>query len=118
MIHEGLSLEYAGWQLAVVQAAAYVRQLSFLLLAALLLPGDALWALAAWVVGLAVAVTVVETAVREDAAVRDSAVARERVRACGSSVALRLLGTSALMVDATLLLAGALLLLTTRTTQC
>ena len=64
MIHEGLSLEYAGWQLAVVQAAAYVRQLSFLLLAALLLPGDALWALAAWVVGLAVSVTVVETCSR------------------------------------------------------
>jgi formate hydrogenlyase subunit 4 len=57
-----LALEYSGWQLAFVQAAAYVRQLSFLLLAALLLPGaGAVWALAAWAVALAVAVTLVET---------------------------------------------------------
>jgi formate hydrogenlyase subunit 4 len=62
MIHEGLALEYSGWQLAFVQAAAYVRQLSFLLLAALLLPGaGAVWALAVWAVALAVAVTLVET---------------------------------------------------------
>ena len=61
MIHEGLSLEFSGWQLAFVQAASYVRQLSFLLLAGLLLPGGTVWALAAWAVSIAVMVTVVET---------------------------------------------------------
>jgi len=61
MIHEGLVLEYSGWQLALMQMAAQVRQLSFLILAALLLPGGALWAVAAWVVVLAAAIGVVET---------------------------------------------------------
>lgn len=62
MIHEGLSLEYSGWHLALVQAAAYVRQLCFLLLAALVLPGATLVAHAGWVLALAVAITAVETA--------------------------------------------------------
>jgi formate hydrogenlyase subunit 4 len=61
MIHEGLSLEYSGWQLALVQHAAYVRQLCFLLLASLLLPGGNLLAHAAWVVAAGLLVTVVET---------------------------------------------------------
>jgi formate hydrogenlyase subunit 4 len=61
MIHEGLSLEFSGWQLAFVQAASYVRQLSFLLLAGLLLPGGTLWTLVAWAVALSALVTVVET---------------------------------------------------------
>jgi formate hydrogenlyase subunit 4 len=62
MIHEGLLLEYSGWQLALLQAAAYVKQLGFLLLAALLLPGDAWWAQAAWAVAVAGGITLVETA--------------------------------------------------------
>jgi formate hydrogenlyase subunit 4 len=61
MIHEGLLLEYSGWQLAALQLAAYVKQLGFLLLAALLLPGHAWWAVAGWVVVAAVAITIVET---------------------------------------------------------
>jgi formate hydrogenlyase subunit 4 len=39
MIHEGLVLEYAGWQLALLHAAAYIRQAAFVVLAALMLPG-------------------------------------------------------------------------------
>ena len=39
MIHEGLVLEYGGWQLALLQAAAYIRQAAFFVLAALMLPG-------------------------------------------------------------------------------
>ncbi len=62
MIHEGLSLEYSGWHLALMQFAAYVRQLDFLLLAALFLPGSGLFAIAGWVAALAVAITAVETA--------------------------------------------------------
>ncbi|TAM59387.1 formate hydrogenlyase [bacterium] len=63
MIHEGLLLEYAGWQLAMLQAAAYVRQLCFLLLAAILLPGGFNpWAAVVWIVVLAGSISVVETA--------------------------------------------------------
>jgi len=62
MIHEGLLLEYSGWQLALLQAAAYIKQLGFLLLAALLLPGGAWWAQAGWVVAIACGITLVETA--------------------------------------------------------
>ncbi len=61
MIHEGLSLEYSGWHLAFLQAAAQIRQLSFLLLGAMLLPGGNLWAILGYVVVLAVAISVVET---------------------------------------------------------
>jgi formate hydrogenlyase subunit 4 len=62
MIHEGLLLEYSGWQLALLQAAAYVKQLAFLLLAALLLPGTGWWAHAGWVVVIAGGITLIETA--------------------------------------------------------
>lgn len=61
MIHEGLVLEYSGWQLAMLQAAAQIRQLSFLLLAALLLPGGLWWAHVAWVAALGGAICLVET---------------------------------------------------------
>jgi formate hydrogenlyase subunit 4 len=61
MIDEGLVLEYSGWQLAMLQAAAQIRQLSFLLLASLLLPGSAWWAHVAWVALLACAISLVET---------------------------------------------------------
>ncbi len=62
MIHEGLLLEYAGWQLALLQLAAYVKQFGFLLLAAMLLPGESWWADAGWLVALACAITLVENA--------------------------------------------------------
>ena len=62
MIHEGLLLEYSGRHLAMLQAAAYVKQIAFFALAALLLPGDAWWAHAGWMCALAVAITLVETA--------------------------------------------------------
>ncbi len=39
MIHEGLVLEYSGWELALLQLAAYVRQAAFFVLAARMLPG-------------------------------------------------------------------------------
>ena len=62
MIHEGLVLEYSGWHLATAQLAAQVRQLCFLLLAALVLPGGAAWwTHLPWVVALAAAITVAET---------------------------------------------------------
>jgi len=62
MIHEGLVLEYSGWQLAMLQYAGYIRQLCFLVLAAMLLPGGAEgWRHLPWILGLMGAVTVVET---------------------------------------------------------
>jgi len=39
MIHEGLVLEFSGWQLALIQMAGCVRQAAFFLLAARMLPG-------------------------------------------------------------------------------
>ncbi len=59
MIHEGLVLEYSGWQLALLQAAAYVRQAAFFLVAALMLPGSSAAPLL-WVVALLVIIPVVE----------------------------------------------------------
>jgi formate hydrogenlyase subunit 4 len=61
MVHEGLVLEYSGWQLALIQAAAYVRQASFVVLAALLLPGPAAFA-AAWIVAILIALPLIERA--------------------------------------------------------
>lgn len=62
MIHEGLLLEYSGWQLALLHLAAYVKQFGFLLLAAMLLPGAGFWADAAWMIAIAAAITLVENA--------------------------------------------------------
>jgi formate hydrogenlyase subunit 4 len=62
MIHEGLVLEYSGWQLALLQAAAYIKQLGFLLLGGLLLPGTAWWAHAGWALAMAGGISLVETA--------------------------------------------------------
>lgn len=53
MIHEGLVLEYSGWQLALLQLAAYIRQAAFFVLAARMLPGTA------WLTMLYVAVFIV-----------------------------------------------------------
>lgn len=61
MIHEGLVLEYAGWQLAMLSFAAQIRQLCFLLLIAVMMPGAALLAVVGWLAFFAVAITLVET---------------------------------------------------------
>ena len=61
MIHEGLVLEYSGWQLAFLSLAAQIRQLCFLLLASFLLPGSGLAAHLAWLIALAIAITVIES---------------------------------------------------------
>jgi formate hydrogenlyase subunit 4 len=61
MIHEGLVLEYGGWQLALMNFATQIRQLCFLLLASFLLPASDWQAHLMWVVVLAIAITVVET---------------------------------------------------------
>jgi formate hydrogenlyase subunit 4 len=63
MMHEGLTLEYSGWQLALVNYAGYIRQLSFFVIGAIvLLPGLNLAATIGGIVALAVAITLVETA--------------------------------------------------------
>jgi formate hydrogenlyase subunit 4 len=63
MMHEGLTLEYSGWQLALVNYAGYIRQLSFFVIGAIvLLPGLSLAATIGGIVALAVAITLVETA--------------------------------------------------------
>jgi formate hydrogenlyase subunit 4 len=61
MIHEGLTLEYSGWHLMLVQYAAYIRQLCFFMLASLLLPGSNLFAHVGWACALAITITIVET---------------------------------------------------------
>jgi formate hydrogenlyase subunit 4 len=61
MVHEGLVLEYAGWQLALLETAAYVRQASFIVLAALLLPPAHVPVLV-WFVAILVALPLVERA--------------------------------------------------------
>ncbi len=61
MIHEGMLLEYGGWQLALLQAAAYVKSAGFLVLGAMFLPGHTWWAIVGWVAVIAIAITIVET---------------------------------------------------------
>jgi len=62
MMHEGLTLEYSGWQLALVQYASHVRQLSFFVLASvLLLPGSGVLVYAACTLAIALVMTLVET---------------------------------------------------------
>lgn len=94
MIHEGLSLEFSGWQLAFIQAASYVRQLSFLLLAGLLLPGATVWAVVAWAVSIAVAVTVVETLFAKLRLFEIPQLLASGFVLAAASIALRLLGTT------------------------
>ena len=60
MIHEGLVLEYSGWQLAAMHYAAYLRQAAFFVLAALLMPGSGL-ATMGWVLLLALGIVLIET---------------------------------------------------------
>jgi formate hydrogenlyase subunit 4 len=59
MIHEGLILEYSGWHLALLQYASWLRQLSLLLLAAILLPGGASATLI-WLLAFIVAIPLIE----------------------------------------------------------
>jgi formate hydrogenlyase subunit 4 len=59
MIHEGLTLEYSGWHLALLQYAAQVRQLALYVLAAMLLPGEGIVTIG-WVAVIAVLVPSVE----------------------------------------------------------
>ncbi len=94
MIHEGLLLEFSGWQLALVQAASYVRQLSFLLLAGLLLPGGTTWTLVAWVVVLAALVTVVETLFAKVRLFEVPQLLASAFVLAAASIALRLLGAT------------------------
>ncbi|MHB8146098.1 MAG: respiratory chain complex I subunit 1 family protein [Vulcanimicrobiaceae bacterium] len=61
MIHEGLVLEYSGWQLAALHYAAYLRQAGFYVLAALLMPGSGV-ATVAWIAAGAVFIVLTETA--------------------------------------------------------
>jgi len=60
MIHEGLILEYGGWQLAILTYSAYVRQLAYFVLAADLLPGSGLATLV-WILGFIAIMPVIET---------------------------------------------------------
>ena len=59
MIHEGLILEYSGWQLAMLQLAAYIRQLALFVLIAMLLPGGNIVGFG-WVAVLVIGVPIVE----------------------------------------------------------
>jgi formate hydrogenlyase subunit 4 len=62
MIHEGLELEYSGWMLAMLQLASQIRQVCFMVLASMLLPGGlSLWTHLPWIIAVMIAVTVVET---------------------------------------------------------
>jgi formate hydrogenlyase subunit 4 len=59
MIHEGLILEYSGWQLAFLQFAAYVRQAAFFVLAARMLPGTS-WLTLLYVAAFVLMIPLVE----------------------------------------------------------
>ncbi|MGZ3551918.1 MAG: respiratory chain complex I subunit 1 family protein [Vulcanimicrobiaceae bacterium] len=61
MIHEGLVLEYSGWQLAMLQYAAYLRQAAFFVLAAILLPATGTLAFL-WIIALIALIPLIETA--------------------------------------------------------
>jgi formate hydrogenlyase subunit 4 len=61
MIHEGLALNYGGWQLAMLQFSAWVRQAAFFVLASAMLPGGPV-ARVLWIIALAAVVTLIETA--------------------------------------------------------
>lgn len=60
MIHEGLLLEFSGWHLALLQAAAQIRQACYILLLVSVLPGTP-WRHAFDIVAIAGAITLVET---------------------------------------------------------
>jgi formate hydrogenlyase subunit 4 len=93
MIHEGLQLEYSGWQLALLHLAADVKQIGFLLLAAALLPGASWWSLVAWVIAIALAITIVETVLAKMRLFDVPQVLSTAFILAATSVGLRLLGS-------------------------
>jgi formate hydrogenlyase subunit 4 len=92
MVHEGLSLEYSGWQLALVQGAAYIKQFGFLLLGGLLLPGSAWWAHAGWALVMACGITLVENALAKLRLFEVPQVLGTAFILAATSIGLRLLG--------------------------
>ncbi len=60
MIHEGMLLDYAGWQLAMLHAASYIKQITFFALAASMMPGG-LVGIGLGMMLLAIGITLVET---------------------------------------------------------
>ena len=118
MMHEGLSLEYSGWHLALVSLGSYVRQLCFFVLAAVLLfPGTGLVVWIAAIVVLAVAVAVVETLFAEAAPVRGAASADDRVYPGGDERRAADLRGGRMTIELLAFLAGAGLLLDTSTAR-
>lgn len=59
MIHEGLMLEFSGWELALLHVAAYVRQAAFFVLAAGMLAGTA-FGMLAWMAAFTIGIPLVE----------------------------------------------------------
>jgi formate hydrogenlyase subunit 4 len=96
MMHEGLTLEYSGWHLALVQYASYLRQASFFVLAGIvLLPAAGLAGTVAAVLGLAASFALVETAFAKLRLFEVPAVLTTAFILATTSVALRILGLSA-----------------------
>jgi len=96
MMHEGLTLEYSGWQLALVGLGSYVRQLSFFVLAAmLLLPGGGMLVWIAVIIGLAVAIALVETLFAKLRLFEVPQVLTTAFILAATSVALRIFGAAA-----------------------
>lgn len=96
MMHEGLTLEYSGWHLALVGLGSYVRQMCFFVLAAvLLLPGAGLIVWIAAIIVLAVAVAVVETLFAKMRLFDVPQVLTTAFILAATSVALRIFGAAA-----------------------
>jgi formate hydrogenlyase subunit 4 len=96
MMHEGLTLEYSGWQLALVQYASYVRQCCFFALAAVLvLPAAGPIATLAVVLVLAGAITLAETLFAKLRLFEVPQVLTTAFILAVTSIALRILGVQA-----------------------
>jgi formate hydrogenlyase subunit 4 len=96
MMHEGLTLEYSGWQLGLVSLGSYVRQLSFFVLAAMLAwPGGGILVWSAVIIALAVAITFVETLFAKLRLFEVPQVLTTAFILAATSVALRILGAAA-----------------------
>lgn len=96
MMHEGLTLEYSGWQLALLGFGAHVRQLCFFVLAAIvLLPAAGIVVWIAAVIGLAVAVALVETLFAKLRLFEVPQVLTTAFILAATSVALRIFGAAA-----------------------
>jgi formate hydrogenlyase subunit 4 len=96
MMHEGLTLEYSGWQLALLNLGSHVRQLSFFVLAAMLaLPGAGILVWSAVIIALAVAITFVETLFAKLRLFEVPQVLTTAFILAATSVALRIFGAAA-----------------------